>query len=1158
MADGSGIDRTIGLDDRFDLTRQRVLASGTQALIRLVLMQKERDRRAGLNTAGYITGYRGSPLGGLDQQFGRAKARLEAETILFKPAINEDLAATALWGTQQAQMRGTGKQDGVFGIWYGKGPGVDRTGDAFKHANLAGTSPHGGVIALMGDDHTCESSTTAHQSEFAFVDAMMPVLNPAGVQEILDYGLHGFALSRFASVWVGLKCVKDTIESTATVDGALDRVKPVLPEIERPDDGLSIRPADPPLAQEERLHRYKLPAVLAYLRANRLDRVIVDGGAAPRLGIVTTGKSTLDVLEALDHLGLSDDRARALGLTVYKVGCSWPLEPEGAREFATGLELVVVVEEKRGLVEPQLKDALYGTAGAPAIVGKRDEAGAMLFASHGALDAVDIAVALGERVVRLTGDAQVAERVEALRQAAAAARARAPIATRIPYFCPGCPHNTSTKVPTGHKAYAGIGCHYMAQWMDRDTEGYTQMGAEGANWVGEAAFSTLDHVFQNIGDGTYNHSGLLAIRAAAAAGVNVTYKVLYNDAVAMTGGQKHDGDLTVPMIAAQVVAEGAKRLAIVSDEPTKYPSGTAWPPFTTFHHRDELDAVQRELATVKGLSVLIYDQTCAAEKRRRRKRGAFPDPNKRVLINDLVCEGCGDCGVQSNCVAIEPLETELGRKRRIDQSACNKDFSCQKGFCPSFVTVHGAKPKAGTARAAPVEAVPEPARMALDRNVSIIVTGVGGTGVVTIGQILAMAAPLDGAAAGLIDMAGLAQKGGAVASHIRLAPTSADIATIRVAAGGADVVIGGDLVTTGGPKTLGLMATDKTTVIVNTHETITGDFTRDIDFSLPTERLIRAIRSAAGAARTHAIDATGLATGLLGDTIATNMFLLGYAYQRGVVPVSAAAIERAIELNGAAVKLNLAAFQWGRRAVVDAEAVARAARPPMATLPHRALAPSIDEVIERRVAFLTAYQDRAYADRFATRVARVRAAEAAVRPGGTALTDAVARGLFKLMAIKDEYEVARLYTDPAFEAQLKAEFDGYDKLEVHLAPPILSGDGEGDGRPRKRAFGPWIFTAFKWLAAWRGRRGGWLDPFGHTQERRTERRVLAQYEALVDEIATSVTDANLAAAVALAATAQLYRGYGPVKAANLVKMEGEREVALAAFRAAKPLALAAE
>lgn len=1155
--------KPVSLDDKYDLSQERVFVSGTQALVRLALMQKERDRRAGLNTAGYVTGYRGSPLGGLDQQFLRAEKVLKANDIKFMSGLNEDLAATALWGSQQAELRGEGKYDGVFGLWYGKGPGVDRSGDVFRHANNAGTSRHGGVLALMGDDHTCESSTTAHQSEFHFVDVMIPVLNPAGAQEIIDYGLYGWALSRFAGTWVGLKAVKDTIESTGIVDGRLDRVRiePAL-GFDMPPGGLNIRLGDTPLAQEERLQEFKRDAVLHFLRANRLNRFITSGGARPRIGIATVGKSYLDVRLALDELGIDEVRANDLGLRIWKVACPWPLETQGLHEFAKGLDLIMVVEEKRSLIEVQVREELYGTANQPVCIGKKDEQGRWMFPVKGALDPNDIAIQLGRRLLAYGHIPDIAARVAELEEAQRVLAATSDVATRIPYFCSGCPHNSSTKVPEGMRAYAGIGCHYMVQWMDRETTGFTQMGGEGANWIGESSFSKRGHVFQNLGDGTYNHSGYLALRAACAAKVNVTYKILFNDAVAMTGGQTHDGNLTVPVIARQVAAEGVERVVVVTDEPGKYPANTLWPAGMTIHHRDELDAVQRELAAIPGVTVMIYDQTCASEKRRRRKRGQFPDPDKRVLINERVCEGCGDCGVKSNCVSVQPLETEFGRKREIDQSSCNKDFSCVNGFCPSFVTVHGAKPKKSAGAAAGADSwpeLPEPAHPEIHGTYGIIATGVGGTGVVTIGAILGMAAHLEGKACGMIDMAGLAQKGGAVYSHIRLANDPADITAIRVPARGADVVLGGDLVVAGTKKVLAAVKPGKTICVVNTHEVLPGDFTRNADYSLPTERIKRTIRDLVGDAQTHFIEASRLAQALFGNALAQNIFMVGYAYQFGALPLSAAAIERAIELNGEAVAMNKAAFLWGRRAAHDPAAVEAIATPKgTVSSDARRLSQSLDEVIARRVADLTLYQNAAYAARYKALVDKVRINEQAKAPGRGGLAEAVAKNLYKLMAYKDEYEVARLYADGAFRAQADAAFDGALRFEFHLAPPLLA-RRDATGEPRKITLGPWMMKGFSLLAKLKGLRGSALDVFGYTQERRTERTLIADYERTVGELIAKLDPANHAIAVAIASIPEKIRGFGHVKLRHLEAAKAEEQDLLARFRnPPAPTAVAAE
>ena len=1074
----------VSLDDKYDLTKSRVFVTGYQALVRMTMMQHERDRRAGRNTAGYVTGYRGSPLGGLDYQFQRAASQLAPRNVKFQTAINEDLAATALWGSQQAELRGEGKYDGVFGIWYGKGPGVDRSGDAFRHANFAGTSKFGGVLALMGDDHTAESSTTAHQSEFNFVDVMIPILNPAGVQEIIDYGLYGWAMSRFTGTWVGLKCMHETVESTAVIDGSLERLGIIIPgpdEFQMPEGGLNIRLNDTVLGMEARLHDYKRDAMLAFVRANKLNRVITSGGRTPKMGVITTGKSYLDVRQALDELGIDEVKCNDWGLRIDKIACPWPISQQELKSFAQGLDLIIVVEEKRSLIEVQVREELYGTANQPVCIGKKDEQGNWLFPVKGALDPNDVAICIGDRLLKYVGDENLKGRVARLKEAQQRLAATEDVAVRIPYFCSGCPHNSSTVVPEGSRAYAGIGCHYMAQWMDRSTLGFTQMGGEGANWIGEAPFSKRPHVFQNIGDGTYNHSGYMALRASIASGVNVTYKILYNDAVAMTGGQMNDGNLSVPKIAAQVAAEGAKRVVVVSDEPKKYPPGIQWPAGITFHHRDDLQAVQKELSEIPGCTVLIYDQTCAAEKRRRRKRGTFPDPEKRVIINDLVCEGCGDCGVKSNCVSVQPLETEFGRKRTIDQSSCNKDFSCVKGFCPSFVTVHGAtlKKGKGVANDQAVVALPEPRHPKIGQTYNIIITGVGGTGIVTIGGILGMAAHLEGKGVGVIDMAGLAQKGGAVYSHMRIAERPEDIHAIRVAAGGADLVLGGDIVVAGNKKVLGAVKPGATTVI-NTTEFMPGDFTRNADFSLPTERLKRAISSAAGKEQTHFIDASRLAAALFGSSLGANIFLVGYAYQLGALPLSADAIEQAIALNGEAVPMNIAAFHWGRRAALDRAAVEALARP-VTRDENRTLSESFEDAVKRRMAFLTDYQNAAYAARYFERVEQVKAAEACKASGKCGLAEAVARYLFKLMAYKDEYEVARLYIDGAFLKQVANELGGDNlRFEFHLAPPLLAKVNPATGEPRKMSFGPWMMSAFRLLARLKFLRGTAFDIFGYS------------------------------------------------------------------------------
>jgi indolepyruvate ferredoxin oxidoreductase len=1152
--------KKVSLADKYDLSQERIFVTGYQALVRMCLVQKERDRRAGLNTAGYVTGYRGSPLGGLDYQFQRAESVLKPNDIVFQPGLNEDLAATALWGSQQAELRGEGKFDGVFGIWYGKGPGVDRSGDVLRHANFAGTSKHGGVLALMGDDHTAESSTTAHQSEFNFVDVMIPILNPAGVQEIIDYGLYGWAMSRFCGTWVGLKCMHETIESTAVIEGHPERLGIITPsDFVMPDGGLNIRLRDTVLGMEARLHDYKRDAMLEFVRANKLNRVITSGGRTPRIGVITVGKSYLDVRQALDELGLDEVKCNDYGLRIHKIACPWPISRRELAEFAQGLELIIVVEEKRSLIEVQVREELYGTANQPTCIGKKDEQGNWLFPVKAALDPNDVAICIGERLLKYVRNDDLANRVARLKEAQLALTQAQDVAVRLPYFCSGCPHNTSTVVPDGMRAYAGIGCHYMVQWMDRNTLGFTQMGGEGANWIGEAPFSNRAHVFQNLGDGTYNHSGYLAVRAAIAAGVNITYKILFNDAVAMTGGQKNDGGLTVDQIARQVAAEGAKRVALVTNERWRYTGAMRWPEGMTIHDREELDAVQRELAAIPGCTVLIYDQTCAAEKRRRRKRGQYPDPAKRVIINELVCEGCGDCGVKSNCVSVQPLETEFGRKRTIDQSNCNKDFSCIKGFCPSFVTVEGATLKKANAVApADMPLPPDPVLPELGQSYGIIVTGVGGTGIVTVGAILGMAAHLEDKGVGVLDMAGLAQKGGAVQSHIRLARKPDDIHAIRVAARDADLVIGGDIVVAGNKKVLAAATRGRTHMVVNTAEVLPGDFTHNTEFSLPTERLKRAIINAAGNDRTHFVDASRLATALLGQSIGANMFLVGYAYQLGALPLSAAAIEQAIELNGEAVAMNVAAFRWGRRAAADLKAIEATVPRPEVIDPARKLSQSFEELVERRVAFLTDYQNAAYAARYQAIVDKAKAAEAARAPGKCGFADAVARYLFKLMAYKDEYEVARLYADPSFERQVRNELGGDNlRYHVHLAPPLLARKDTVTGEPRKMTFGPWIFPVFRLLAGLKFLRGGPFDPFGYTAERKIERQLVRDYTVLIDEVCAKLTTENHHLAVGLAAIPEKIRGFGHIKLRNLKTAKADESALLEQFRSGAPLFLKA-
>jgi indolepyruvate ferredoxin oxidoreductase len=1109
----------IALKDRFSAASGALYLTGTQALVLIPLLQSRLDARRGLATGGYVTGYRGSPLGGYDQQLDRAKAELDQAGIVFQPGLNEDLAATAVWGTQQAALRGEGRVAGVHAIWYGKGPGVDRSGDALRHGNLAGSAALGGVLVLMGDDHTCESSTTAHQSEFALVDAMIPILNPAGLQELVEYGLLGWELSRRSGCWVGLKCVKDTVDVTGIVtipEETLAR----LAALAQHDGALNIRLVDTPLEQEKRLHTRKLPAAQAIARALGIDRILAKPASA-RVGIVSAGKSHLDTLAALDAAGL---RTRGLlrdDLAYLKLGMTWPVDPEIVHRFAEGLDTIVVIEEKRALVESQIKEILFNSRLGARVIGKRAVDGSELLPSHGALSRRDIVRAFA--AAGLTANESAASPATALLDKAASIA----VIERKPYFCAGCPHSTSTVVPEGSRAYAGIGCSYMAQWMDRETQGFTQMGGEGANWIGESVFSNRKHVFQNMGDGTYLHSGMLAIRAAVAAKTQMTFKLLFNDAVAMTGGQKHDGILTPASIAAQVLAEGASKVVITSDDPERTRASSRIPPGVTVMDRAAILDVQRDLRDTPGVTVLIHDQVCAAQKRRRRKRGTMPAPEKRVFINERVCEGCGDCGVQSNCVAVLPVETAFGTKRRIDQSACNSDYSCLKGFCPSFVTVQGV-PAAKPAKVdAPWkgEKPPEPVRAATP--CALLVTGVGGTGVVTTSAVIGMAAYLEGLHFTSLDMAGLAQKGGEVAAHLRIAASAEELTSPRVDAGDADSVIAGDLVMAASARMLEKIRPGATRLVVNDDEIPTGEFTRDPDLRFPKAALKTRLATVAGGERCDFIDAAFLANEYLGDALATNTVLLGFAFQRGLLPLSAASIERAVAENGTAVELNLAAFLLGRVAASNPAALAKS----MAPAPARAL------TIEDHAKHLEAYQDARLARDYLEFVAEVGELERDRCGAAGPLTAAVARTLSRLMSYKDEYEVARLLTLPSFDEKIRDSFGGEASIRYHLAPPMLAFLKDGSGRPRKIAFGAWLRGPFRLLHALRGLRATPFDPFGYGAERKREREAIATYRRRVKEVVSRVKASNRDAAIAALAYADQVRGYGPVKEQSFIRAE---------------------
>ena len=1126
----------IRLDDKYRLATGNLYLTGTQALTRLPMLQKQRDEARGLNTAGFISGYRGSPLGNLDKSLWDAKEYLKQNAIHFQPGVNEELAATAVWGSQQVNLFPEGKYDGVFALWYGKGPGVDRCGDVFKHANSAGVAEHGGVLVLAGDDHGCKSSTIAHQSEHAFIASMIPVLNPSNVQEILDYGIIGWELSRYSGCWVAMKTIAENVDSSAVVEVDPLRVTTQIPDdFQIPEGGLHIRWPDPPLAQEARLNTYKIYAARAFARANKLNQVVIDS-PQPRLGIVTTGKSYLDVRQALEELGIDLELCAQVGIRVLKVGMSWPLEPVSVHDFAQGLDEILVVEEKRSVIEDQLTGQLYNwpVDRRPVVVGEFDEQGHSLLPNLGELTPAMIARVIARRLAPFYSSAQIEARLQFLADKEKALQAPLFDTQRTPHFCSGCPHNTSTRVPEGSRALAGIGCHYMTIWMDRATETFTQMGGEGVTWIGQAPFTETPHVFQNLGDGTYFHSGHLALRAAVASGVNITYKILYNDAVAMTGGQPIDGVLRVDQLSRQVFNEGVQRIALVSDEPDKYPSRDGFAPITTFHHRRDLDSVQRELREFKGVSVIIYDQTCATEKRRRRKRGTLKDLDKRVMINPAVCEGCGDCGVKSGCLSVLPKETAQGRKREIDQNACNKDFSCVEGFCPSFVTVHGGKlrkPSLPTQVAAFVQ-LPEPQLPSLDKPFNILLPGVGGTGVTTVGAMLGYAANLEGKGCSVLDQAGLAQKFGPVVSHIRIAARQEDLFAVRIAAGEAHLLLGCDLLVASGPDAIAKLNPTFSHAVVNSQQTPTAEFTRNPDAEFPAEAMKQTIRDAVGAEKTHFIEATDLATRLLGDTIASNLFMLGYAFQLGFIPLSSAAIEKAIELNGVAVNLNQQAFLWGRRAAHDLAAVKIAAHPET-----QAQEPQILDQVQRikaNVDILTQYQNAAYAQRYLHMVEKIRHTEARLFPGQLpALTEAVAFNYFKLLAYKDEYEVARLYSNGDFTRQLQEQFEGDYRIEFHLAPSWLAKRDKHTGEPRKRSFGPWMLNAFGLLAKLKFLRGTGLDPFGRSLERRQERELIEAYVSDLELILHNLNAVNRHTALELARLPEKIRGYGHVKEAAM-------------------------
>lgn len=1133
------------LSDRFDKRSGRILITGVQALVRLMLVQAERDAAAGLKTGGYVSGYRGSPLGTLDTAFASAGKQIAERGIVVQPAVNEEMGATAVAGTQQIAQTSGARVDGIFSLWYGKGPGVDRASDALRHGNFQGSSPKGGVVLAVGDDHVAKSSSIVCYSDDVVAGLQVPLLYPSDPAEIVAYGLHGFALSRHTGSYAALKIITEVADSTRAVDTDELAVNPILPEIDVPAIGLHNRWPESPLDQEMRQINYRLPAVAAYVRANGLDRIVLKQPNA-RIGLIAAGKSWLDLLEGLRIAGLDEERMAALGIALYKPALVWPLETHGLRDFADGLETLVVVEEKGEFIERQVKAALYGLPGAPAVWGKHDSQDAVLLPAIGDITPERVAAAVGGLLATLTGDKSLEDGAEAARKTLALQdKFATPPTLRKPFFCSGCPHNRSTVVPEGSRATAGIGCHGLAAYNRPFTGSFAQMGGEGVHWMGLSQFTDEKHVFANMGDGTYFHSGLLAIRQAVAANLNITYKLLYNSAVAMTGGQSVDGELSVDQLIDQIKAEGVDTVILSTDDPDRYgPNHPARSKVERVEHRDDLDALQRELRERSGVSVIVYEQMCATEKRRLRKRGKLEDPTTRVFINELVCEGCGDCSAKSNCLSVEPVETTFGTKRRINQSSCNKDYSCVTGFCPSFVTVEGGKPRRAAIKAGTVDfdTLPYPVSAAQDHE-RIVVAGVGGTGVVTIGALIAMAAYMKGGEVAVLDQVGMAQKGGAVVSHVHV--SKEPVTALRIPAEAASLVMVCDEIVGNSRDVMAAISPGKTPVLANSDISITGDFTQNREAKPDTSLLTGRLRRRAGEGNIFIYPFSQLSSRLLGDSIGSNLMMVGFAWQKGWLHLDLEAFEAAIALNGTAVAMNRSAFAFGRKLAVDPEAVLAAAGMSDKLVEDK---DSDKDIVSDRAAFLAAYQDEAYADHFRAVVDRVAQAEAALEGDGT-LAQTVAKGLFRVMAYKDEYEVARLYTDGSFAKSLKNAFDGDVKLIFHMAPPVLAKRDKATGHLRKREFGAWMMPLFRVLARGRKLRGTRFDLFGYTAERKMERRLIADYEALVERLLARLTEANLSEAARIAGMILEVRGYGHVKEKAVVAYEPALATAIAAYEA---------
>ena len=1118
-----------------------LLLSGTEALVRATLIQKERDDFLGFSTAGYVTGYRGSPLGSVDQEFNRTKKLLKEKSIFFHEALNEDLAATALWGTQQSNLNGEGKYEGVFGLWYGKGPGVDRSGDALRHANLAGTSQFGGVVMVMGDDHTGESSTTLHQSDYGLIDSMIPIFSPSGVQEIIDYSIYGWSLSRYAGVWTGLKCIKDTVEVKQIVNVSPANILINEDTNEKFSGQFSIKLHDTPFEQEERIHNQKLPAVKYFVKKNNIDKELFKNQTST-IGIVSAGKNWLDLMSSLAMLGLDENRCQELGITCYKVGVIWPLEDQNFKIWAKNLKTIIIIEEKRKILEYQIKNILFNENIRPNVYGEFDEKGNKLFPSSYALNPNQILKVISEVVYKVTNK-KISKIYPSKEIEKDFLKSQIDYDPRKPYFCAGCPHNSSTIIPDGSRAYAGIGCHYMVQWMDRSTVGYTHMGGEGANWIGESQFSNREHIFQNIGDGTYNHSGLQAIRASVAAKINITYKILFNDAVAMTGGQKNDGSLDPLKIIKELNAFGVKKIIGVYD-PKENIDFKTYKKIVELQPREKLLSVQKSLQKIKGVSAIVYIQTCAAEKRRRRKLGTFPNPKETLFINPEVCEGCGDCGIQSNCVAILPLETELGRKRYIDQSSCNKDFSCLNGFCPSFVSLEPSLVKKENSLIKEFNEIPEPKiKFQIENTYNIVFAGIGGTGVVTMGTLLALAAKVEKKYVGIMEMAGLAQKGGEVHVHCKIADSSKKINSIRVDDGQANVIIGGDLVVTATEKTINLANKFNTALVCNDNELITGDFTRNPQLEIKSKNMKKILISNFNKNSTWFLNSTESSKLKLGNTIYSNLVLFGYAFQAGFIPLKLKSICFAIETNSKNSEMNLHAFNLGRNLFIN-----EGSNPKNQNFIIKEKKNEYEDVDKFRLQRLKDYAGSNYANKFKNRVNKYIKID-------KELAKAVSEGYFSVLYNKDEYEVARLHVKYLKE-HLDLNFKKYKNIKFFLAPPILNFI-KINGRPKKIKLGSWVYFIFYLLIFFKPLRNSIIDIFSFSKERKMEKELLNSYENDLDFIFDNFNKQNKELLIDIARLPNKVLGFGPVKIKSINNHYIQREILYNKFRKDKKINLTA-